>query len=63
MPPLLFDTLTPRPEVRAGALSDAIFAASLDDVVADAGPDVYRDPAAFLAQCSGPCRQPQSSVY
>jgi hypothetical protein len=49
MPPLLFDTLTPRPEVREGALSDAIFAASLDDVVAEAGPDVYREPAAFFA--------------
>jgi len=45
MPPLLYDTLTPRLEVREGALSDAIFAASLDDVVADAGPEVYREPA------------------
>ena len=49
MTPSLFDTLTPRDEVLSGTLSDAIFAASLDDVVTGVGPDVYRDPRTFFA--------------
>ena len=39
----------PRPDVLSGALSDAIFAASLDEVVAGTAPAAYGDPAAFFA--------------
>src|SRR3954466_5110022 len=45
----LFDAVEPREDVLEGTLTDAVFAASLDDVVADSGPDVYRDAAAFFA--------------
>jgi hypothetical protein len=47
--PPIADVLTPRPEVLEGTLTDAIFAASLGDVVLDSGPDVYRDPADFFS--------------
>lgn len=49
MPPTLFDVLTPRPEVLEGTLSDAVFAASLEDVLAGVGPEIYRDPVRFFA--------------
>lgn len=45
----LFDVVEPRPEVLAGALTDAVFAASLDGVVAGTAPDAYGDPGAFFA--------------
>jgi len=47
--PQLFDAMTPRDEVLAGTLTDAVFAASLDDVVEETGPKVYRDAAAFFS--------------
>lgn len=45
----LFTSVEPREDVLEGALSDAIFAASLDDVVSGSAPAVYGDPATFFA--------------
>ena len=39
----LFERVVPRGDVLAGELSDDVFAASLDDVVAGTGADTYRD--------------------
>jgi len=48
MPRQLFDCVEPRQDVLKGALSDAIFAASLDEVVAGTAPDTYGDAKAFF---------------
>ncbi len=48
-PTTLYDTCEPREDVLEGALSDAIFAASLDEVVAGSAPAVYGDPRTFFA--------------
>lgn len=45
----LFDSVVPRPEVLAGALTDAVFAASLDEVVAGTAPNAYGDASEFFA--------------
>ena len=45
----IFRACTPRSDVLAGALSDAVFAASLDEVVAGTAPAVYGDPDLFFA--------------
>lgn len=45
----LYDVVQPRPDVLAGTLTDAVFAASLDEVVAGTAPDVYGTPADFFA--------------
>ncbi len=39
---------TPRPEVLAGALSDAVLAASLDEAVAGTAPGIHGDRDVFL---------------
>ncbi len=49
MTPSVFQSLEPRRDVLEGVLSDAIFAASLDEVVAGSAPAVYGDPATFFA--------------
>ncbi len=49
MTPDLFTSAEPRKDVLEGTLSDAIFAASLDEVVAGSAPAVYGDPATFFA--------------
>ena len=45
----LYDLVEPRADVLAGTLSDAVFAASLEEVVAGTAPAAYGDPAAFFA--------------
>jgi hypothetical protein len=45
----IFSSCSPRRDVLDGVLSDAIFAASLDDVVTGTAPDVYRDADTFFA--------------
>ena len=45
----LFHAVRPRDDVLQGALSDAIFAASLDQVVSGTAPPVYGDPKTFFA--------------
>ena len=45
----LFKAVEPREDVLEGTLSDAIFAASLDEVVAGTAPAVYGDPETFFA--------------
>jgi predicted AAA+ superfamily ATPase len=45
----LFGAVKPRGDVRAGALTDAIFAASLDEVVAQTAPGTYGDAETFFA--------------
>jgi hypothetical protein len=45
----LFARVQPRDEVLAGALTEAVFAASLDEVVAGAAPATYQDPRTFFA--------------
>jgi hypothetical protein len=45
----LFDAVEPRADVLSGALTDAVFAASLDEVVAGSAPPAYGDPATFFA--------------
>jgi hypothetical protein len=45
----IFDTCTPRPEVRHGALSEDMFAARLRDVMDDKADEVYQDPDRFFA--------------
>jgi len=49
MGPDLHEAVEPRRDVLAGTLTDAVFAASLDDVVAGTAPDAYREPADFFA--------------
>ncbi len=49
MPSNLFDQITPRADVLTGVLSDAVFAASLEDVVAGRAPAAYGDAEAFFA--------------
>ena len=44
----LWDHVEPRKDVLEGVLSDAIFAASLDEVVAGTAPDTYGDATAFF---------------
>lgn len=44
----LFDLAEPRPDVLAGTLTDAVFAASLDEVLAGTAPAAYGDPQAFF---------------
>jgi hypothetical protein len=44
----LFDHVQPREDVLEGVLSDAVFAASLDEVVAGTAPDTYGDAQAFF---------------
>lgn len=45
----IFTAVKPRDDVLAGTLSDAIFAASLQEVVAGTAPDAYGQPEAFFA--------------
>jgi len=45
----LFDVVAPRDDVLAGELTDAVFAASLDEVVAGTAPDAYGRPDVFFA--------------
>jgi predicted AAA+ superfamily ATPase len=45
----LFEVVEPREDVLEGTLSEAIFAASLDEVVAGSAPAVYGDPRTFFA--------------
>src|SRR4051794_39832556 len=47
--PDLFSACEPREDVLTGVLSDAIFAASLDEVVADTAPETYGDADQFYA--------------
>jgi Protein of unknown function (DUF499) len=45
----LFDAVRPRDDVRTGTLTDAIFAASLEEVVAKTAPGTYGDAGVFFA--------------
>ncbi|MDA8309413.1 MAG: DUF499 domain-containing protein [Actinomycetota bacterium] len=45
----LYEWAEPRLDVREGILADAVFAASLDEVVAGTAPPAYGDPAAFFS--------------
>jgi len=45
----LYESVEPRQDVLTGVLSDAIFAASLDEVVAGTAPAQYGDPQVFFA--------------
>lgn len=47
--PELHHVAEPRPDVLAGTLTDAVFAASLDEVVSGTAPDAYGKPADFFA--------------
>jgi hypothetical protein len=49
MAPNIFTALTPRKDVLSGALSDAIFAASLDEVVTGTAPAAYGEADLFFA--------------
>lgn len=49
MGPELHDAIEPRPDVLTGTLADAVFAASLDEVVSGTAPDAYSKPAEFFA--------------
>lgn len=49
MTPSLFNAVEPRQDVLEGTLSEAIFAASLDEVVFGSAPAVYGDPTMFFA--------------
>src|SRR4051794_27387261 len=46
--PTIFSAVKPRRDVLDGILSDAIFAASLDEVVAGTAPAVYGDSTTFF---------------
>lgn len=46
---ILFERATPREDVLAGTISDAVFAANLDDVVSGAAPDAYGNASNFFA--------------
>jgi hypothetical protein len=48
MHPNLFSAVEPREDILEGTLSEAIFAASLDEVVAGSAPAVYGDPETFF---------------
>ncbi len=45
----LFEAVRPRTDVLAGELTEARFAAGLEEVVTGTAPDTYADPAAFFA--------------
>lgn len=45
----LYDVVQPRPDVLSGTLTDAVFAASLDEVVAGTAPDAYGKAVDFFA--------------
>ena len=45
----LFEVVTPRSDVLDGELTEARFAASLEEVVAGSAPDAYGNPKAFFA--------------
>ncbi len=45
----LFDAVEPRSDVLEGTITDAVFAASLADVVAGSAPAAYGDPETFFA--------------
>jgi hypothetical protein len=45
----LFEAVRPRGDVLAGELTEARFAAGLEEVVDGTAPDTYADPAAFFA--------------
>src|SRR6266540_3004249 len=45
----LFGAVRPRDDVLGGTLTDAIFAASLEEVVAETAPSTYGDADAFFA--------------
>ncbi|MDA8286715.1 MAG: DUF499 domain-containing protein, partial [Actinomycetota bacterium] len=45
----LFARVQPRAEVLSGALTESVFAASLDEVTAGTAPIAYQDPRAFFA--------------
>lgn len=45
----LFECAEPRRDVREGVLADAVFAASLDEVVAGTAPAAYGDPGMFFS--------------
>lgn len=45
----IFAACSPRADVLDGVLSDAVFAASLDEVVGGTAPDVYGDADTFSA--------------
>jgi hypothetical protein len=49
MGPDLHEVVEPRRDVLAGTLTDAVFAASLDEVMAGTAPDAYGKPADFFA--------------
>ena len=44
----LFEHVEPRRDVLDGVLSDSVFAASLDEVVAGTAPDTYGDATSFF---------------
>ena len=48
--PLIFDVCRPRPEVLSKELTDNVFAANLDDVVAGKAHRFYQDPNEFFQQ-------------
>jgi hypothetical protein len=48
MPKTLFEHVEPRRDVLDGVLSDSVFAASLDEVVAGTAPDTYGDATSFF---------------
>ena len=45
----LFDDVKPRRDVLDGELTEARFAASLEEVISGSAPDAYGDPSAFFA--------------
>src|SRR5690349_10647589 len=44
----LYQYVTPRDDVLSGNLTEAMFAASLEEVAADTGPETYRDAGTFF---------------
>lgn len=46
--PTVFDLCTPRPDIRAGTLTDSDFAADLAQVIRGTAPPEYKDPAKFF---------------
>lgn len=44
----IYEAVDPRPDVLSGELTEAVFAASLDDVVARVGPAAYHEPSVFF---------------
>src|SRR5215831_9851676 len=45
----LFERVEPRDDVRSGELTEAKFAASLEEVTAGTAPETYQDPGVFFA--------------